>query len=114
MTKAGKASQKASMDKFINSDEGKASRRISNNKYYNSDKGKAFQEKYHETGGYSKSQWSQNQKNSKTSLRLNSMFTKATERQRHRLADWLLRVNHKAAKYYVVDDWIADYNTSLT
>ena len=112
LTKAGKASQRASVIKLQNSYEGKLNKAISNKKWYYSDKGKATREVYVKSDGYAKSQWSINQKNSKTSLRVTSMFTKATERQRHRLADWLLRVNHKVCNYYVVDDWIADYNTS--
>ena len=73
---------------------------------------KAYRATYRQTEGYAKSRWSINQKNSKLAARVNSMFTIATESQRHRLADWLLKVGHKATVYYQVDDWLADYNTS--
>ena len=83
--------------------------------YGRSEVKKAWRRKYRQTSEvHAQSKWSQNQKNSKLALRVNSMFTKATKSQRHRLADWLLRVHHKAINYYAVDDWLAEYNTSST
>lgn len=110
VTPKGKALQKRSNKKYGQTEAGKASRHT----YYLSDKGQASHKKHNKSDTRFNTQWSINQKNSKLALKVNSMFTKATERQRHRLADWLLRVHHKSCVYYTVDDWIADYNTSLT
>lgn len=49
---------------------------------------------------------------SKTALRIDSMFERATERQRQRLADWLLRVRTKPCSYWSLDEWISVYNTN--
>ena len=107
-------SHKCAKKAYRQSDKGKAKQRVYGKTYRQTDKGKATKEAYKKTDVYIKCSWMKNQKRSKRSERVCGIFEKGTEAQRARFANWLLKVWHRSCRYYAVDDWIAEYNTSAS
>lgn len=100
----GKATQKA----YDQSDERKAK----NKAYKQTDKYKASRKAYRETSAVdAEYRWKNYQQNSVTAKRILDMFDRATEWQRVRLADWLLRVPKKPCSYWLLEDYLSDYNS---